>query len=135
MTDTLTAMDTALRTALAAHSALAALTNGQIYEGQAPAEAVYPFVLFSCVAGGDQELAPTRDVSLLYQVECWSESAGVSAQVAGYIDEALHRATLEAAGWSVYHCKRAGVIRLTDLVQGRQYEARGGEYRIRADET
>ncbi len=108
-----------------------ALWGQRVYEGQADQGVPLPYVLFFHVAGGDENISPSRLVDARYQVECWAESKAQARQGAGYIEEALHNGSLNISGWSQIGCEQQGLITSVENDKGKQYYRRGADYRIR----
>lgn len=108
-----------------------ALWSTRVYEGQAPQGTALPYVVFFHVAGGDENISPSRIVDVRYQVDCWAESRADARLGGDYLEAALHNGTLNISGWSQIGCEQTTLRSSVENVQGKQFYRRGADYRIR----
>lgn len=135
MSDILGLVEAGLFAKLAANANLTALVSTRIYEDVAPAKTPVPFVRFVQVSGGDDNLAPRRNVDFIFQVECYGTTRAQARDGAGYIDEALLNAELTVTGWSNWRTLALDRVRLTEMFEGQQVYRRGARYQISADKN
>lgn len=138
------AVETALYARLSGTAALTALLASAtaIYNGVAPQNADFPYVVFSQQSAVDDNKSPHRARQLLYLVKAVvvdrQGSTSYSMQDAGAVDDqidaALHGEVLTVTGWTNYSLWRETDVRFTevpDQAGGRRYFHAGGVYRLR----
>lgn len=108
-----------------------ALWGQRVWEGQAKQGETMPYVVFFHVAGGDENISPSRLVDTLYQVEVWAESRADARTGADYLETALHNGTLNISGWSQIGCEQQDLHTSVENKDGKQFYRRGADYRIR----
>lgn len=126
-----TAVETGLYGALST-GAGTAFFGTRIYAEQAPAGATLPYVRFSLISGGDEQLTPDRSINLMYQVECWAATQADARTGAGYLESALNHVPITVSGYTVFWQGIEGWISDVENVEGKQYWRRGFEVRINA---
>jgi hypothetical protein len=135
------ALETALYGALAGGTALTALLAGgtaapSVYNQQAPDGAAFDYVVFTLMAGGDENETPHRTKNLVYQVRAVSQASPAQAGlIDAQIDAVLHLKPLTVSGWANIWCAREGDFALTETIDNVNYYHAGGQYRIRLDQT
>lgn len=129
-----------LRATLAADATLVALIGGagapRIYDGPAPQDAVYPYVVFQPYTRG-------RDVSAIGEIRIWSELpyivkavhraesyADPLKTIAERIDALLHRASGAVDGGQVIACVRTSPLEYPEVKISVQHRHLGGIYRL-----
>jgi hypothetical protein len=103
----------------------------RVYEGQAPAGDPLPYVIFNHMAGGEENMTPTRGIDADYLVECVASTRADARSGAGYIEAALHDQTLTFSGWNCVAVTQTRLFSRIDNVEGKQWFRRGAYYRIR----
>jgi hypothetical protein len=129
-------METALLTQLGGHSGLRTLVGANLYSGQAPDKTPPPYVIYTFIHGGFTNSSPRSDVSVFYQVECWSLIQAEVRTGAKHIYNALQDAVLNlGAYWNNYYLNaNTWLARPPENVAGKQWWRRGAVFEIRADQ-
>lgn len=132
---TIANLDAALYTKLIAASGVTALVSTKIYNLQAPAKTVCPYIVFNLASGLMDNTTPHQDMNSVYRV------AGVATNPNGLqsayaiiaaCHDALHHQTLSISGWTSFMMVHEGLI--TDIIdiEGTQYFRVIADFRIRA---
>lgn len=129
------AVDDALYTTLTGGTALTALLSGTaaIYNGQAPADAALPYIVFNQQAGGDENLTPSRMKNYLYQIASYTKVSQAAAwAMDAQADALIHGATLSVTGWTnFYTTKNTELPIIENLANGEVVYSVRSIYRIR----
>jgi len=109
----------------------------RIYNMQAPEGVPRPYIIFSQIAGGNDNLTPNDSNDLTYRVECVGATRSDAATGNGYIQQALGSIQYEltVTNYSNYALQRQESFSRVDNIGGTQYWRRGDNYRIRFDHT
>ena len=89
MTDLLTITGTSIRTLLLDYAPLLAAVNQKIYQVVAPGNTVTPYVVFNHVAGGMDNVSPTKSFDIQFLVTGVAKTQTEARQLATYIETAL----------------------------------------------
>lgn len=118
-------------------SAGTAFYGTRVFEQLAPEGVALPYVVFTQIAGGNDNLTPNSSADLVYSVECIAQSLGSARTGNGYIQSALGSVQFQfnVTGYSNYACQRQEAFARLDNVGGTQYWRRGDNYRVRFDHT
>lgn len=113
--------------------ALSAVTA--IYEMVAKPGVALPYCIYQHMAGGDENLTPSRMVNEVWQVKGVARELGDAKTIATAIDGVLHNQTLTVTGWVNFWTAREGAIKYAEVDDdGKVTYHRGGLYRIRLGE-
>lgn len=129
------AIETGIRSALTAGTALAGIVGTRIYNHRAPAGAALPYIVYALAGGGDLNDTPTRAGEWLYQVGVFGTALGQCGTVDGYVEDLLNGATLTISGMTGYWCGRESPYRLSETVGGATVYHVGAVYRVGAEEN
>src|SRR6266478_5772723 len=113
MTDIQTNVGTALYNRLTTFSAGTALWSNRVYNGQAPAGVILPYLIFYAISGtGDENNTPVRTFDLRYHIEAIAISHSVAQICAGHVDGALHHkdSNLSVSGQTVFWVVNTGIF-------------------------
>lgn len=128
---------------LKANSAVAALVGTRVYEGAAPQNAVFPYIVFGMQSAGNDRNQPggdgrmmSRALWLVKVITQGSPSSGSS--VADNINDAVDAAlvgstdvvTINAATYTILSICRTGHFRMIEPAETVRYHHVGGLYRI-----
>lgn len=117
-----------------ANASLAAAVGTRIYRSPAPQGAIYPLVTYHWEGGGDLNETPEEAVNTVYLIQAVSDkSADEAGDLAGYIRDAFHRATLTVSGWTNIWCACENFLQAAEMdsVSGKTKWYRGHMVRIR----
>src|SRR5574341_912799 len=121
-----------LYTTLQAGTALTARLAGttSIYDAQAPDNATLPFVVFSHMGGGPDNIAPVNLENNLWQVRAFSAtSAKDAAEIFEQADTLINKKAISITGYNVFWCNRETNIKLVEnLPNGQKVWSAGGVY-------
>jgi hypothetical protein len=133
------ALNTAIYGTLSSGTALTALLAGttSIYNLQAPDNATLPYVVFSFVGGGADNLTPKERENLLIFVRAYSGSSAAQAgSINAQIRNLLHKKTLSVSGYSNFWCqKETHLENIDNLPSGEKVWMEGDQYRVRLEQT
>lgn len=131
----------ALWTKLTGSTALTTLLSGgtaspSVYENLAPENADPPYVVFNAQSPSVPEWTLSRVgfENAIYQVKGITDdhSAKTAGQIADQIDAALTDQTLTITGYTLLSLRRIANIDFPEIESGKQFNHRGGLYRLRA---
>lgn len=127
---------TGLRTALLANSTLTALlsTTTAVFRTQAPATALFPFVVMIHSAGGTQNSSPRDAFDQRWSIKAITDSsASAAVAIAAQIRLALHKQTITLPGsWKAMDCQELAIFEYAENVSGKQFWHTGAVYQLRA---
>lgn len=111
-----------------------------VYEGLAPVDAQYPFIVFQYMAGSDVAgVGPSArimvDADYIVKVTAETESFADMADIVADVDAALDGATGTATGGVVLSVARREQYRETEQYENQRIRHIGGRYRIVAQGT
>lgn len=107
----------------------------RVYDTLAPFGTPLPYVVFTQVAGGNDNLTPNPSDTVLYRIECIAANMKDARTGSGYIEQTFDlQYTLTIMGYVNYAMFEQRFYRLIDSVGGTQYYRRGQEYEIRIDQ-
>lgn len=134
------AFDVAICDLLLANSDIASAVGDRIYKDAAPGDAVTPYIIFSINAGKTEEITFGIDgATAVYNVQAVSnidqDGRTIAEDIAGYIREALHRATANVTGWDLYKLRQQSFFSITEHIERGQYAYVGGLYRMELDQA
>lgn len=133
------ALNTAIYGTLSSGTALTSLLAGttSIYNLQAPDNATLPYVVFSFVGGGADNLTPKERENLLIFVRAYSGSSAAQAgSINAQIRNLLHKKTLSVSGYSNFWCqKETHLENIDNLPSGEKVWMEGDQYRVRLEQT
>jgi hypothetical protein len=134
MTSYINALNTAIYSTLSGGTALIdALGGTAIYHGIAPEGRALPYVVWSYVAGGHENMTPNESVNAVIYVRAYAVDAKTAAQLDGYVAELLET-TLSMTGWNNYWLAREESIVLPEIDDaGKSTWSCGAYYRVRLD--
>ena len=134
MTSPYNALNAALYTKLSGGTALTGALGGTcIYHGLAPEGAALPYVVWSYVAGGHENMTPNESVNAVVYVRAYATTAKQAATLDAYAAELLET-TLSVTGWNNYWLAREESIVLPELdAAGKATWSCGAYYRVRLD--
>ena len=90
MTSHINALNAAIYSKLSAGTALTTALGGTaIYHGVAPEGKALPYVIWSYVAGGHENMTPRESVNAVIYVRAYAADAKTAAQLDGYAAELL----------------------------------------------
>ncbi len=141
---TIANVDAGLYTKLTGASALTTLVgrdtsnNWKIYNSQAPANTVLPYVVFNLASGLLDNTTPHQDLNHVYRVAALATNpngllSAYTIQVA--VHDALHHQSLSISGWTTFMVVNERINTFVDNVDGTQIFRVIGDYRIRASIT
>ena len=134
MTSHINALNAAIDSKLTGGTALVSALGGTaIYHGQATEGHALPFVIWSYVAGGHENMTPRESVNAVIYVRAYAASAKTAAILDGYVAE-LMETELSVTGWDNYWLAREESIVLPDIDEaGKATWSCGAYYRVRLD--
>lgn len=134
MTSHINALNAAIYSKLSGGTALVSALGGTcIYHGIAPEGKALPFVIWSYVAGGHENMMPRESVNAVVYVRAYAVDAKTAAQLDGYAAELLET-TLTVTGWDNYWLAREESIVLPSIDEaGKATWSCGAYYRVRLD--
>lgn len=128
-------LENAVYSKLTGRAQLTALVGGsvspRIYNLQAPAGAVLPYVIFYVADGAIPNETPRQDADYAYRAEAVAETPASARAIHTEIFNALDREGLTVTGWSNWDSKCTGVVHLVENADGRQYWRVVGDYRFK----
>ena len=130
-------LSNALHDALAADGTLTAALSAAtaIYEIIAKKGVDLPYCIYQHMAGGDENLIPSRMVNEVWLVKGVASSLSSAKTIATAIDGVLHKQTLTVSGWTNFWTAREGAVKYAEVDEdGKPTYHRGGLYRIRLGE-
>lgn len=133
---TITATETTAAAAWIAAKLAAAsgLSGVPVYRDEAPAQSVFPHVVYTVNLSDADEVSATGDrVAANMSFDCWAVGRDEAPDAyALAIDAALHRKHSETQdGWTVLSCLRTGPIDDgAEVFNGRTYRRLGGSYAL-----
>lgn len=123
----------ALRTKLAATTAVTSLVSTRIFNTHVPAGTAYPYVVMFLGGGGDTNDTPTQNIDMTMTVKIVATSGSVAASGAAAIRSALYEADLgTVGGWNFYRCQVGALIFFDEQIEMTQIYHAGYIVRIRA---
>ena len=134
MTSHINALNAAIYSKLTGGTALVSALGGTaIYHGQATEGHALPFVVWSYVAGGHENMTPRESVNAVIYVRAYATSAKQAATIDGLAAELLET-TLTVTGWNNYWLAREESIVLPSIDEaGVTTWSCGAYYRVRLD--
>jgi len=134
MTSHINALNTAIYSKLSAGTALTTALGGTaIYHGVAPEGKALPYVIWSYVAGGHENMTPHESVNAVIYVRAYAADAKKAAQLDGYAAELLET-ELSMTSWDNYWLAREESIVLPEIDEaGKTTWSCGAYYRVRLD--
>lgn len=116
-------------------NAAPAVAGGRIYQGVAPAGAVFPYVVYQFQGGADLDTQRASRVwaDLVYLVKAVARASGFGPvrAVADEVDARLHGASGTTADAAIDACVREQPFQLTEVDGGVSYRHLGGVYRLK----
>lgn len=134
-THTYPTVEAALYSALSGATALTTLVSTRIYNPQAPANIVIPYVVFYLASGSMPNQSPRLDINNVYRLEGVGTTRAQAEDVFEAFFTALHLQPLSLTGWGVYWLVFESVRSLVDTVEAKQYFRRIGDLRLKADKS
>ncbi len=131
------ALETAIYSKLSGGTALIADLGGTaIYNLQVKDNTPLPYVVYSHVAGGPDNITASDSWSQLYLVRAFASTQVKVRSIEANFDALLHRQTLNVSGYTNFWTVRENDAPSTveNLPNGEKAYASGGYYRIRLDE-
>jgi len=127
--------DQFIHQALVSDPGMANLVGARVYRDIVPPEGSYPCVLFTCLAARDVNGAGACRIAVnaLYRVVAIGRGNGGRAidPISEQFDSLLQGARVALMGGTVFSCVREEpVARPPEVVEGKVYYQRGGDYRI-----
>ena len=134
MTSHINALNAGIYSKLSGGTALVTALGGTcIYHGVAPEGKAFPYVIWSYVAGGHENMTPNESVNAVVYVRAYSTTAKAAATLDGYAAELLET-TLTVTGWNNYWLAREESIVLPSIDEaGKSTWSCGAYYRVRLD--
>lgn len=134
MTSYINALNAAIYSKLSGGTALiSALGGTAIYHGVAPEGKALPYVIWSYVAGGHENMTPHESVNAVIYVRAYSTTAKNAATIDGLVAE-LMETELTVTGWNNYWLAREESIVLPEIDEaGKTTWSCGAYYRVRLD--
>jgi hypothetical protein len=134
MTSHINALNAAIYSKLSGGTALVSALGGTcIYHGIAPEGKALPFVIWSYVAGGHENMTPRESVNAVVYVRAYAVDAKTAAQLDGYAAELLET-KLTVTGWNNFWLAREESIVLPSIDEaGKSTWSCGAYYRVRLD--
>jgi len=134
MTSHINALNTAVYSKLSAGTALTGALGGTcIYHGVAPEGKALPYVIWSYVAGGHENMTPNESVNAVLYIRAYAVDAKTAAKLDGYVADLLET-TLSVTGWNNYWLAREESIVLPEIDDtGKSTWSCGAYYRVRLD--
>lgn len=103
-----------------------------IYYGQAPHEAVLPYIVFFYQAGGTTNDSPIASADVRYVVKAIADTVTKAEQIAGLARTALHEQTLTLdAPWVCIRCQDVSAFAFVETEARNTFHHAGNTYRIR----
>jgi len=127
----------ALLTTLQSGTALTALLPGttSIYDMQAQDNDTLPYIIFTHMGGGPDNIAPVNLENNLWQVRAFGTSAKNATEIFEQADLLLNRKAISISGYNTFWCNRETNIKLVEnLPNNVKIYTAGGIYRIRTSE-
>ncbi len=120
-------------------SALTDAVSTRVYRQLAPPDAAYPHIVYSLVAGGNENLTPSESMNVVYLIKAVSDvSASEVSAIADNINDVFgNDPTMIALGTNVMIDQQAeDVVRFTEVdpASGKVYWHAGARVRFRFDE-
>ena len=113
-----------------------AFYGSHVYRDQAPEGTPLPFVVFTHIAGGEDNLTPNESEDVVYSVLAVGDTSLQASTGNGYIEQAFPRnTTLTVTNYANYGFLREQFIRRVDNIGGTQFYRRGSNYRLLFDRT
>ena len=127
------ALMAALYTKLSAGTALLAELGAgtPIFHDIVPPDAALPAVVYSYIAGGDDNTTPRRTKGVVVSVKGVAETLGEAADVDVQLDALLHDQAGSVTGWTNYWLMRETDFSYAEQSAGEIFWHVGGHYRIR----
>ncbi len=134
MTSHINALNAAIYSKLSGGTALVTALGGTcIYHGVAPEGKAFPYVIWSYVAGGHENMTPNESVNAVVYVRAYATTAKQAATIDGLAAELLET-TLTVTGWNNYWLAREESIVLPETDSaGKTTWSCGACYRVRLD--
>ena len=134
MTSYINALNAAIYSKLSGGTALTTALGGTcIYHGVAPEGKALPYVIWSYVAGGHENMTPHESVNAVIYVRAYAADAKKAAQLDGYAAELLET-TLTMTSWNNFWLAREESIVLPEIDEaGKSTWSCGAYYRVRLD--
>ncbi len=119
---------------------LAGMLSGAqaVYYAEAPAEAVYPLVIFHRQGGRKEEAfggEAWRDAPWLVKGVCQDGTSDPVDRIAARIDALLDNGSLSIAGCRLVDAAHRSDVEYVETVESRQYRHAGALYRLRVERT
>lgn len=130
------ALETAIYTKLCAGTALIADLGGSaIYNLQAPNNASLPYVIYSHVSGGPENICSSDMRDQLYLVRAFARTQAKVRSIENNFDVLLHGGSLSVTGYTNYRTVRDydAPSTVENLANGEKVYGSGGYYRIKLD--
>ena len=128
-------VEAALRTKLVGSSAVTAIVGQKVYNLQAPAKTLLPYVVFYSASDILPNIVPRDTFNNVYRVECWASTGAGMDALAAVIEDILHKQSLSLSGWTNYWMAVEGRKVFIENVDGVQYYRRVHDIRIKASKN
>ena len=136
MSGVLNLVSTALYTKFTGDTTLKALvaSNTSFYAIKAPKDEAYPFVVWSLLYGGPENITPSDLQSHLYFIRAYATSALTSGNIHARIASLLHQQSITVTGFTNIWLSLEEEYEGEEILEtGNTVFMRGGGYRIRLD--
>ena len=136
MSGVLNLVSTALYSKFTGDTTLKALmaTNTSFYAIKAPKDAVYPFLVWSLLYGGPENITPSDLQDHLYFIRAYATTAISAGNIHARVASLLHKQTLAVTGFTNIWLALEEEYEGEEILQtGNTVYMRGGGYRIRLD--
>jgi hypothetical protein len=112
---------------------VAALSSGTpIYQGRAPHDTEFPYIVFRHASGGEENMTPVRTLDVRYDVIAISDTLAGAEDAAELADEQMLSANLTITGWCGFWISRQQLVEYEAIEDNELTFYRGASYRIRA---
>lgn len=106
-----------------------------IYADQAPDNTALPYVVFSHMAGGPENITPRDMRTHLWFVRAYASTRAAVNRYDGHISDLLHKGSLSVSGWTTFWLVREEDFSLTENPpNGDPVYMAGATYRVRLSE-
>ena len=136
MSGILNLVSTALYSKFSGDATLKALmaTNTSFYAIKAPKDAKYPFLVWSLLYGGPENITPSDLQDHLYFIRAYATTALSAGNIHARVASQLHKQTLSVSGYTLIWLALEEEYEGEEILQtGKTVFMRGGGYRIRLD--
>ena len=136
MSGVLNLVSTALYSKFSGDTTLKALmaTNTSFFSIKAPKDAVYPFLVWSLLYGGPENITPSDLQDHLYFIRAYATTAIRAGNIHARVASLLHQQTITVTGFTNIWLALDEEYEGEEILQtGNTVYMRGGGYRIRLD--